>query len=370
MTPRRVIVVTGSRAEFGLLCSTLDALDAHAGIECSLVVAGSHLIGKEPTIREVESRYDIAGTVEMQLDSEPRTRGSDGSAFARGVEGFTGIFTRLEPDIVLILGDRIEVFAAASACALLGVRLAHVHGGDVAIGIADDSMRHATTKLSHLHLAATQSSADRILAMGEHPKSVFVVGSPAIDGLDSIPALDDARWSALGAPEILVQMHPIGDSDEIERRRLATLFESLSGAGRVVVMAPNSDPGCEGIRSTILESGLPLIEHLPRAEFIGLLRRIRCLVGNSSAGILECAALGVPVLDVGDRQAGRERGGNVRQTAHVTGPEFAGALKQSVHGSKPIPDRRFGEGRTGERIADLLAHMDLNLIPVRKRWYS
>lgn len=370
MNHRRVLVVTGSRAEFGLLSSTLDALHEHSAIECSLVVAGSHLIGNEPTVREIESRYPIIGLVEMQLDSEPRTRGSYGFSLARGVEGFTTLFTRHEPDVVLILGDRIEIFAAASAASLLGIRVAHVHGGDVAVGVADDSMRHATTKLSHLHLAATRLSADRILAMGEHPKSVFVVGSPAVDGLDSIPPLDESTWVSQGSPDILVQMHPTGHSDEVEHGLALSLFESLSDAGRLVVMAPNVDPGSDGIRRAILESGLPLIEHLHRTEFVGLLRRLRLFVGNSSAGLLECAALGVPVLDVGDRQSGRERGVNVTHVDVVTGPEFERALNEASGGSKSRIDERFGPGDTGRKIADLLADLDFEDIPVRKRWYS
>ncbi len=369
MNHRRVLVVTGSRAEFGLLSSTLDALHAHSAIECSLVVAGSHLIGTEPTIREVESRYAVDGLVEMQVDSEPRSRGSDGFSLARGVEGFTTLFTRHEPDIVLILGDRIEIFAAASTASLLGIRVAHIHGGDVAVGIADDSMRHATTKLSHLHLAATRLSADRILAMGERPDSVFVVGSPAIDGLDSIPTMDEAAWASLGSPEILVQMHPTGQSDDIEHDQALALFESLSDAGRLVVMAPNIDPGSDGIRRAIIKSGLPLIEHLRRTEFIALLRRLRLFVGNSSAGLLECAALGVPVLDIGDRQAGRERGLNVTHVDVVTGPEFDQALNQAIGGSNALVDRRFGSGDTGCNIANLLAEIAFEQIPVRKRWY-
>ena len=370
MTSRRVVVVTGSRSEFGLLCSTLDALHAHTGIECALVVAGSHLIGPKPTVHEVQSRYAVDGVVPMQLDSEPRTRGSDAFAFARGVKGFTDVFIDLEPDFVLILGDRIEIFAAASAAGLLGVRVAHVHGGDVAIGVADESMRHATTKLAHLHLPATRVSAERILAMGERPDSVHVVGSPAIDGLDSISALDDERWAALGSPEFLVQMHPIGVSDEFERTQLHSLLESLSRSGRVVVMAPNCDPGSDGIRSAILDSGLPLIEHLPRHEFIGLLRRISVLVGNSSAGLLECAAMGVPALDVGDRQAGRERGANVRHVDSVTGPDFDAVLTEIMDAPRPSADTRFGTGRTGSTIAELLARIDPDDLPVRKRWHS
>ena len=205
--------------------------------------------------------------------------------------------------------------------------------------------------------------------MGERPDSVFVVGSPAIDGLDSIPPLNEATWISLGSPEILVQMHPTGHSDEIEHDLALSLFESLSDAGRLVVMAPNIDPGSDGIRRAILESGLPLIEHLPRADFVALLRRLRLFAGNSSAGLLECAALGVPVLDVGDRQAGRERAENVTHVDVVTGPEFQHALHQATDGSHARVDARFGSGDTGRNIANLLAEVDLEQIPVRKHWY-
>lgn len=370
MKPRRILVVTGSRAEFGLLRSTLDALDRHPDIERQVVVAGAHLIGRNPTIGEVESSYPIDEVVPMQNESAPRTRDSDGLAFARGVEGFTKVFLRLSPDVVLVLGDRIEAFAAASASALLGVRIAHVHGGDVATGIADDSMRHATTKLAHIHFAATPSSAERILAMGERPDSIFMVGSPALDGLDSIAPLDDPEWSALGSPEILVQLHPAGGSDDVERERARDLFESLAGVDRVVLMHPNFDPGSDGIRSAILKSGLPSIEHLPRKTFLGLLKRLRVFIGNSSAGLLECAGMGVPVLDIGDRQAGRERGVNVIHTDSITGPEFTKALDEAGNLGSDCIDSRFGEGATGNSIARILAGIDLDDIPVRKRWHA
>jgi len=370
MTARRVLVITGSRAEFGLLRSTLEALRAEPAIACSLAVTGSHLLGEHPTIREIEATCPVDAIVEMQQEAEPRTREADGLAFARGVEGFTNALMRIDPEFVLLLGDRIEVFAAATASALLGVRVAHIHGGDVAVGIADDSMRHATTKLSHLHFPATELSARRILAMGERPESVFVVGSPAIDEVDSTPPLDDARWSSLGSPEILVQMHPTGDSDEVEQERVTTLLGSLSGRGRVVVMAPNIDPGCDGIRTALARSGLPVIEHLPRPEFLSLLRRLVLFVGNSSAGLLECAAMGVPVLDIGDRQSGRERGMNVVHTDFITGPHFDSAFEQAASLDVPCVDARFGDGATGLRIANLLATIDLDQVSVRKRWHS
>ena len=370
MKARRILVITGSRAEFGLLRSTLDALAAHPGIERLLAVTGSHLIGRNPTIREVESKYFVDAVVEMHHESEQRTRSSYGLAFARGVEGITNVLTRLDPDVMLVLGDRIEVFAAASAAALLGVRVAHVHGGDVAVGVADDSIRHATTKLSHVHFAATRSSADRVLAMGESPESVFVVGSPAIDGLASIDPLDDVAWAAHGSPEILVQMHPTGESDDVEHDRARDLFESISDCGRVLLLAPNIDPGSDGIRSAIIGSGLPFIDHLPRSEFIGLLKRVGMLIGNSSAGLLECAAMGVRVLDIGDRQEGRERGLNVIHTDFVTGPEFEEALNEVRTSRKSCVDPRFGDGFTGPRIVDILATMNLERFSVRKRWHS
>ncbi|MEE2681036.1 MAG: UDP-N-acetylglucosamine 2-epimerase [Planctomycetota bacterium] len=369
MNHRTIAVFTGSRAEYGLLRSVLSALETGEDCRVRLIAGGSHLLGVQPTIEEIRSEREIHAELPMQTGSS-RTRNSDAKAVARGVRGMTDLLSSMKPDILLLLGDRIEVFAAATAASILGVRVAHIHGGDVATGVSDDSIRHAVTKLSHLHFPATELSASRIRRMGERPDHVFVVGSPAVDGLDQIPALPDRAWEEFGRPRFIVLLHPTGESEAIEEDRTSTLISTVRDRGRTLLLAPNHDPGREGVHRAIVESGLPFVDHLPRETFIGLLRRASVLVGNSSAGLLECAALGTPSLDIGDRQAGRERPSTAIHVPGFIGPDLAVGLDHALSLVGQGVDDRFGLGQAGQRISRILSDVRLEDVPIRKRWFE
>ena len=367
MSARRVLFFTGSRAEYGLLRPILAACDHQDGVYPMLAVGGSHLIGCNPTVGEIRAERRIDAEIPMQ-SFDGGSRIEDARALARGIDGFADAIERLEPDLVLVLGDRLEIFAAASAASMAGVRIAHVHGGDVASGVADESMRHAVTKLAHLHFPATPTSAHRIRLMGEAPESISIVGSPAVDGLDKIPPMSDMQWSRLGRPRYAVMLHGTGGRAEEEYEGAASVLDAVSRRGSTVVFEPNLDAGRSGILDAIRRSGLAVIDHLERPAFVGLLRRLDALIGNSSAGLIECAALGVPAVDVGDRQAGRERPHTALHVESLSGRDLNGALDLLHSVAARGRDPRFGDGRTGERIASLLASSDLHAIPVRKSW--
>lgn len=366
-SPRRIAVATGTRAEFGLLRPVLDAIKAHPDLELLVYAAGAHLLPPEQTIDEVRTAFPTAAEIPMQQpDSTGRLE--DAAAFGRGVIGFTEAMRRDEPDVMLVLGDRIEAFAAASAAAIGGVRVAHMHGGDVAEGIADESMRHAITKLAHIHLPATARSAERIIAMGEQPARTHLVGSPAIDGLADIPAIDGEAYEELGAPDIVVLLHPSGDPDEAERQHAEWLLALCHRHGRTLVLHPNHDPGRDAILAAIQSAeGVSVCPHLPREKFIGLLRRIRALVGNSSAGLIECAAVPCRVVNIGPRQRGRQRAANVLDCPRWDFRLIEQVLQEAL--VRPmLPFRHpFGDGRTGERTAKVLARFEPDKHALRKR---
>ncbi len=366
--PRRVAVATGSRAEFGLLHPVMRAIADDARLDLAVLVAGSHLLGPRATVAEVGASFDVAARIPMQQPGET-SRARDAEALGRGVSGFAAWLGAHPIDCMLVLGDRIESFAAAAAASVAGVRVAHMHGGDRAAGIADEAMRHAITKLSHIHLPATQRSAERIIAMGELPARVHVVGSPAIDGLDAIPALDDEAFDALGAPEIVVLQHPLGRTVDHEQAVARGVFEACRRSGRALAMHPNHDPGREGILAAIRRAGLGECRHLPRHEFVGLLRRVRLLVGNSSAGLIECAALGVPSVNVGPRQEGRERPDNVLDVPDPRQDDcdaVEAAIASALAGP-PLPALHpFGNGDAGLRTAAVLAGFDPKTHPLAK----
>jgi UDP-hydrolysing UDP-N-acetyl-D-glucosamine 2-epimerase len=366
---RRIAVATGSRAEFGLLAPVMRAIADHPQLDIAVLVAGTHLLGPEPTVTEVEASFDIAGRIPMQEPGETsRTR--DAEALGRGVSGFASWIGRNTVDCMLVLGDRIEAFAAAAAASVAGIRVVHMHGGDRAPGIADEAMRHAITKLSHIHLPATQLSAQRIIAMGELPARVHVVGSPAVDGLDAISALDDEAFDALGTPDIVVLQHPLGRPVDHEQAVASGVFEACRRAGRVLAMHPNHDPGREGIVAAIDGAGLDGCRHLPRHEFVGLLRRVRLLVGNSSAGLIECAALGVPSVNIGPRQDGRERPDNVLDVPDPGPDDFhavQAAIATALAGPSAPARHPFGDGDAGLRTAEVLAGFDPRTHPLTKK---
>lgn len=369
---KRVAVITGTRAEFGLLKPVMRAIQDRKDLELLVIASGAHLIAPAETFREIRAAFPVAGIVPMQIAGKTG-RAEDAEALARGVGRFTREFERLEPDWVLVLGDRIEPFAAVSAAAVAGFAVAHIHGGDRAEGVADEGLRHAITKLAHLHLPATQQSGERIIRMGEPPERVHVVGSPAMDGLDAVAAMGDAVMKGLaseagarpedgtGHPTVLFLMHPIGRPNEVEEAAAAHVLEGLKGE-RVLALHPNFDPGREGILRAVEAAGVPALPHVARGQLLALLARLAAskgvLVGNSSSGLIESAALRVPVVDIGPRQGGRERCGNVVHTDSERAQSVREAVKQVRALDLSRLAHPYGDGSTGPRIAGVLAETD------------
>lgn len=365
---RRIAVVTGSRAEFGLLEPVMRAIDAHSGLELRAIVAGSHLLAPAETWRDVEAAgLAIHARIPMQKPGDSG-RLADAAATGRGIEQLARAFSDIKPDWVLALGDRIEAFAAAAAASIGGIAFAHMHGGDRAEGIADEAMRHAATKLAHIHLAATDESAMRIVRMGESADRVHIVGSPAIDGLDRLPELADQHARELADPEAALLLHPAGLSEAEERATAQAMCGGLTAAGikRAVIFAPNADPGREWIdeelRREAAGRGWPFVEHLPRPLFAGLLKRLASrggiFIGNSSAGLIEAAALRLPVVNLGPRQAGRDRAGNVIDVVGRDIHEVAAAIAAARGIDRQEISQPYGEGDAGLKSARILAELD------------
>lgn len=360
--PRRIAVVTGTRAEFGLLTPVMEAIRDRSDCELLVVAAGSHLVLPALSFREVKKKFDVADSVPMQTAGKVG-RWHDVESLGKGISRFARSFERNRPDWVVVLGDRIEAFAAASAASIGGVALAHIHGGDRAEGVADEAMRHAITKLAHLHLPATPGSAERIARMGEPEDSIVLIGSPAVDGLADIEPLDDAAYERLGSPRAVMLMHPIGRTDEAEEHAAGAVLEAI-GDRPALALYPNLDPGRAGIMRALVDgpSSVRVEQHLERAVFVALLKRVAAsggvLVGNSSAGLIEAAAIGCPSVDVGERQRGRERCEACTRWA----PEQPGAIREAMDavvtrmpGSYEHP---YGDGRAGVRAAEALAARD------------
>ena len=355
-THRTILAVTGSRADFGLMRSVMHAIDRRADLRLVTAVAGAHWVSG--TWADLtEAGFEIDHTIQMQRPGATG-RAADVQALGRGIAAYGRCFEQVRPDVVLLLGDRVEAFAAASAAAVGGFRIGHIHGGDRAEGVADESMRHAVSKMAHLHFAATDASAERLRRMGEETETIFHVGSPALDALRDVAP-------APSAPQVLCLQHPIGADDRQEQRWMAQTLEAIRGL-EALVLQPNGDPGADGIRAAIKAEGVASTEHLRRSEFLSLLSGAQMVVGNSSAGLIESAALGTPAVNIGPRQAGREKPASVVDADYGLEP-----VRRAMQTAAEMKGRRFehpyGDGRAGEAIAEHLASVDLESIPVRKQ---
>ncbi|MEP0848448.1 MAG: UDP-N-acetylglucosamine 2-epimerase (hydrolyzing) [Phycisphaerae bacterium] len=381
---RRIAVVTGTRAEYGLLCGVMRAIEAHPRLELQVVAAGMHLLPRfGATVREIErDGWRIAARVPMQRgDDSPQDQAL---GIARGVAGVTRFLVQGGAEIVVVLGDRIEAFAAAAAAVTCGRVLAHIHGGDVAPGDFDDSLRHAISKLAHLHFAATPAAARRLRRMGEAPWRIHTVGAPGLDRLRELLAERPARRRGENEepPFALVVQHPCGRPQRVEQRVAEVILGAARDAGlRRVIIYPNSDRGCAGVVRAIEAHArrsptgeVELRRSLPRNEFLRRLIRARVLIGNSSAGIIEAPFAGTPSIDVGQRQAGRERGG----PSVIRCEESPGAIRAALRRVLRRAPRGCGGPRRGacsvygntpacDRIARVLATIEINPRLLRKR---
>ncbi|MFQ5490978.1 MAG: UDP-N-acetylglucosamine 2-epimerase [Phycisphaerae bacterium] len=372
---RRVAVVTGTRAEYGLLCSTMGAIHRHPALELQTVVTGMHLVRKfgYTADKVAADGWHIDTRVPMQTGRD--SRADQALGLARGIEGMARFFERAKTDLVVVLGDRIEATAGALAAVTTGRFCAHLHGGDVAIGDVDEGLRHAVTKLAHLHFAATDQSARRIARLGERPDTVFTVGAPGLDRIREL--LGGAnKVSKSDTPSALVVQHPCGRSVEQERRVMAALLRAVAGAGlSATVIYPNSDPGHTGIIQAIgagkkKKAGRSLrsVRSLERDEYLRTLAKAHVLVGNSSSGIIEAASAGTPAVNIGSRQQGRQRSGAYVVDSGETCPRIRAAIAKAITlrpkmGAKTC----YGQGRTGEKIARILARVRLDETLRRKR---
>jgi UDP-hydrolysing UDP-N-acetyl-D-glucosamine 2-epimerase len=358
---KRIAVVTGTRAEFGLLRPVMTAIAAQPSLELAVIAAGSHLLLPANTVQEVKQAFRVGAVVPIQQPGK-HTRIDDAEALGRGVSRFARTFYKMNVDCVVVLGDRIEAFAAAAATSVGGVPLAHIHGGDRAEGVADEAMRHAITKLAHIHFPATRASAERIARLGEPESSIHVVGSPAIDGLHAIGA--DA--SELGNPEMVILHHPCGLGESLERAHAAAIVDACKG--RVLMLAPNFDPGRAAVldvmRSATERNSWMFVDHLPRDRFVGVLKHLAktngVLVGNSSAGLIEAAAVGCKVVNVGPRQSGRESAANAIHVPAPTAAAITEAIQKHRSAGPCGTDHPYGDGHAGPRIARNLVQIDFD----------
>ncbi len=364
---RRIAVITGTRAEYGLLRSTMEAVDKHPDLQLQLAVTGMHLLKKfGHTVDEiVKDGWRIDARVRMQAGDDSGIDQATG--LSRGIAGLARFLEQAKSEIVVVLGDRIESTAGALAAVTTGRVLAHIHGGDVAPGDFDDSLRHAMTKLAHLHFAATPSAARRIIRMGERPDRVYCAGAPGLDRLLELARRTPKRNGPSG--RALVVHHACGRPADRERRTMNWVLQAVEAAGLVpTIVYPNTDRGHTGIVQAIetfrrrADNGsVRVVRSLARDRYLQLLIEADVLVGNSSSGLIEAASAGTATVDIGPRQTGREASG--RCVVHAD--ESLSSIREALHramGKRPFIGRKsvYGDGTAGQAIADVLARTNLD----------
>ena len=360
---RRVCYITGTRADFGLLRSTLRALASHPSIDLELIVTGMHLdIAHGETVQEIrDSGLRIGAQVAVPL--RPATGATMARNIGRMVQAFVDYLEPNPPQVMLLLGDRGEMLAGAIAGTHLNIPVAHIHGGERS-GTVDEPVRHATSKLSHLHFVSTEASRRRLVQMGEHGENIWVTGAPGLDGLMTTPrrareALCAEASLQADRPVALMVWHPVLQESEQAGKSTRLIIEAVLARGmQVVALMPNSDAGSDSIRAALSQyagsASVRLLTHLPRDEFIAWMACCDVMVGNSSAGIIEAASFGTPVVNVGTRQNLRERNANT-----IDVPAEPAAVAQGLDtalraGRYPL-NNIYGDGRAAGRIVDVLA---------------
>lgn len=374
---RTIAVVTVARSDYGIYRSVLEALAADRRLALKIVAAGTHLSARHGLTARliVKDGHRIAARVPTVSSSDEPEGIAD--AMARAAAGFGRAWKKLRPDLILVLGDRYEMHAAALAALPFLIPVAHIHGGELTEGAFDDSLRHSLTKLSHLHFPATKGAARRIVQLGEEPWRVLVSGAPALDAFLSRKPLPRAEWARrLALPEgpapLLVTFHPVTLEYRSAESQTKELLAALSRADRPVVFTmPNADTRAGKIRRLITR----FVARRPSARafenlgdlYPSTLAHAAAMVGNSSSGIIEAPSFGLPVVNIGTRQGGRERAANVIDCAPARAAISAAlrrALDPRFRRSLAARANPYGRGRAAKLIAARLATVELaRLIP-------
>lgn len=376
-----VAVVTTSRADYGVYGPVLRALATDAGFTLRLLVSGSHLSPDfGMTTREIEADgFAISERIEVLLASDS----PEGTAKSMGLGliGFGQCFSRSRPDLLVVLGDRFEMYAAALAALPFRIPVAHIHGGEVTVGAMDEALRHSMTKLSHLHFVSTEEYAWRVMQLGEEAWRVTICGAPSLDNIRTVAPrtqlqLEEELGFALGARFLLVTFHPATLEGSDPGAQAETLLAAVEATGLpAVVTMPNADPGGRSVRAAIRRRAahprLHAVESLGTQGYFGLMAHASAMVGNSSSGIVEAASFGLPVVNVGERQLGRVRATNVidaRCEAGALASAIDRALDPVFRASLQGLPNPYGDGHAAERIVSRLKQVDFGSALLLKRF--
>lgn len=382
---RTVGVVTIGRSDYGIYLPLLRAIKADPDLQLHLFVSGMHLSPEYGlTVEDIEADgFEITSRVEMLLSSD--TPEGISKSMGMGALGFAQAYTNTRPDILVVLGDRFEMHAAALAALPFKIPVAHIHGGEITQGAIDDALRHSMTKLSHLHFVSTREYAQRVIQLGEEPWRVVVSGAPGLDNLAHTPLLTreefftqfEIQWG--DAPFLLVTYHPVTLEYERAEWQTAELLAALEMVNLPVIFTqPNADTGGRVIAQMIADfvdahPNAQLINNLGTQGYFSVMAHAAAMIGNSSSGIIEAASFELPVVNLGSRQAGRVRGANVIDVDHPREAVLEGirlALSPRFRTDLSGMKNPYSEGEAAQTIITALKQAQLDERLIVKHFYD
>ena len=377
---RKICIVVTARPSYSRIKTVLESIRDHKDLELQFVVGASALLERYGPVIDVIKSDGFSPDAEVHVVLEGEIPVAAAKSTGIAVSELATTFNNLNPDIVVSVADRYETIATAIAASYMNIPVAHVQGGEIS-GSIDEKVRHAVTKLSNVHFVSNKIAAERVIRMGEVPETVFVTGCPSIDlasrvinnGKSNLTHILE-KYSGVGQPidlskgYIMVLQHPVTTEYNDSLEQIRATLQAIEELGIPTLWFwPNVDAGSDliskGIRQFRETKGVPFVyflKNMSPEDFITVLGSSKCLVGNSSVGIRESSYIGVPTVNVGTRQSGRDRGPNILDVRHDV-KEIVSAVQQHlINGQYPSSDL-YGDGHAGERIADLLAKIPLDI---------
>lgn len=383
---KKIGVVTVARSDYGIYRQLLKQIDLSPHLSLELFVGGMHLLEKfGNTISEiVDDGYEISARVDpLLVASSP---GDISKSIGTLVSGFAEAYVASKPDMLIVLGDRTEMFAAVIAAVPLNIPIAHIHGGELTFGAIDDNMRHAITKLSHIHFVATKRSGQRLVKMGEQPGRVFKTGAPGLDDLAKVKSaplsrreLEQAFNIKLEDKTLICTFHPETISSLSVADQITCLLDSLDRAALPTIFSlPNADTGSDLIIELLTKyvhdhDNAWLVPSFGHEAYFSLLCHVSAMIGNSSSGIIEAASFELPVVNIGNRQGGRERAPNVIDTPFDVG-RIENAVQKAVSAefrtSLVDMENPYGTGTAALKIVEVLENLGISPQLLMKEFYD
>ena len=375
---KRICVVTGSRAEYGLLFWLLKKIDSSKSLKLQLIVTGLHLSAEFGlTYKQIEQDgFKIDKKVEMLLSSD--TEVGINKSIGLGIIGFSEALSELKPDLLVLLGDRFEIFSAAVVAMVEKIPVAHLHGGELTEGVVDEAIRHSITKMSHLHFASTKEYRNRIIQMGEQPHRVFNVGAVGIDNIKKLKLLSKEDFEksinfTLGNHNLLVTFHPVTLETSTTKKQFQNLLTTLDKLDDINIIFTKANADTDGriinnmidnFVSTHQSSSIAFTS-LGQLKYLSTLQYVDGVVGNSSSGLLEVPSFSIGTINIGDRQRGRIKAESVID-CDPTVKSIKSAIEQLY--SKAFQEtlknvvNPYGDGETSEKVCAIIEGYPLNNI--------